>query len=206
MARHLDWQLLTTLSPILAALPERARKPSRVLGIDQGQLLFARGDAPRAMHFVVSGEVRMIRQSRAGGEIVLQRARRGFIAEASLDQQVYHCDALAVAASDALAIPRKSFIDALDDETFRKQWMAHLARELRRVRAQSERLSLRTARERIIHFIEAEGDDGSLALTQSKKDWAAELGLTHEALYRALSEMQRGGELLVKSRLVELTK
>jgi CRP-like cAMP-binding protein len=65
-----------------------------------------------------------------------------------------------------------------------------------------ERLSLKTVRERIIHFIETEGESGVINLEQSKKDWAAELGLTHEALYRALALMEKRGELTVRqSRL-----
>jgi CRP-like cAMP-binding protein len=70
--------------------------------------------------------------------------------------------------------------------------------------AQSERLSLHAARDRIIRHIEAEGDKGCVVLSQSKKDWAAELGLTHEALYRALSSMVRSGELRVEGRSVSI--
>jgi CRP-like cAMP-binding protein len=133
--------------------------------------------------------------SRSGGEIVLQRTRNGFIAEASLDQSAYHCDAIAVVPTELLAIPRLAFNEALNVATFRQQWIGHLARELRRVRAQTERLSLKTARERILHFSETEGEDGTIVLTQSRKDWAAELGLTHEALYRTLARMERAGEI-----------
>jgi CRP-like cAMP-binding protein len=186
---------LSETSPLLKALPEAGRAVSRLLDVVQSGRLFNRGDRPSAMYFVLSGEVRLVRQSQAGGEIVLQRTRRGFLAEASLDQKAYHCDAVAAAPSEVLAIPRRAFADALAVESFRTGWIGHLARELRRVRAQAERLSLKTARERISHFIETEGDDGIVILTQSKKDWAAELGLTHEALYRALSQLQRDGVL-----------
>ncbi len=146
------------------------------------------------MYFVVSGEVHLVRRSPSGSEIVLQRAREGFLAEASLDQAAYHCDAVAVLPSELLMLPRKSFLEALAADGFRSRWIMHLARELRRVRAQSERLSLRTAQERIVHCIETEGD-GSIRLSHSKKEWAAELGLTHEALYRALARMERSGEI-----------
>ncbi len=156
------------------------------------------------MYYVLFGEIRLLRQSRAGVEIVLQRARQGFLAEASLDQRAYHCDAVAAAPSAVLAIPRKAFIDALAVESFRTGWIAHLARELRKVRAQAERLSLKTARDRIVHYIETEGESGSLTLSQSKKDWAGALGLTHEALYRALSEMQRLGLLTVNGATLRL--
>ena len=73
--------------------------------------------------------------------------------------------------------------------------MRRLAAEVRKLRAQCERLSLRSAADRIAHYIEAEGRDGRLELRQTKKAWAAELGLTHEALYRALTGLQRAGRI-----------
>jgi CRP/FNR family transcriptional regulator, dissimilatory nitrate respiration regulator len=78
--------------------------------------------------------------------------------------------------------------------------MARLAREVRKSRAQCERLSLRSAPERIVHYIEAEGSDGRLELRQTKKAWAAELGMTHEALYRALAALVRAGRVDAQQR------
>jgi CRP-like cAMP-binding protein len=154
------------------------------------------------MFFVLSGEVRLLRRSKSGGEVVLQRTRRGFLAEASLDQSTYHCDAVAAEPTRLLAIQRRAFADSLAVRGFRDRWIAHLARELRKVRAHTERLNLKTARERIVHFIETEGEGGIVDLNQSKKDWASELGLTHEALYRTLAQMEKRDELKVnQSRL-----
>lgn len=198
----LDWKSLTLESPLLAALPGPARRATQLLEIPRHTPVFRRGDRPQAMFFVLSGEVRLVRRSRSGGEIILQRTRRGILAEASLDQPTYHCDAVAADRSSLLAIQRKAFSNALAIEVFRDGWIAHLARELRKVRAHAERLSLKTARERVLHFIETEGERGVLNLSHSKKDWAAELGLTHEALYRALTQMEKRGELIVEhSRL-----
>jgi CRP-like cAMP-binding protein len=196
-----NWKSLALESPLLAALPGPVRRQVRLLDIPRRAVLFSRGDRP-CMFFMLSGEVRLVRHSKSGGEIVLQRTRRGFFAEASLDQPVYHCDAIAAEPSSLLAVQRKAFSNALAVGDFRDRWMAHLARELRRVRAQAERLGLRTARERIVHFIETEGEAGTVNLNQTKKSWAAELGLTHEALYRALAQMNNRGELKVgQSRL-----
>ena len=168
--------------------------------------LFNRGDRPAAMYFVVSGEVHLVRQSLAGGQVVLQRARTGFLAEASLDQAAYHCDAVAVLPCELVTLPRKAFLEALAYDSFRSRWIAHLARELRRVRAQAERMSLKTAQERIIHYIETEGIDGSILLHQSKKEWAAELGLTHEALYRTLARMERSGNIDVDGAALSIRR
>jgi hypothetical protein len=77
--------------------------------------------------------------------------------------------------------------------------MARLTREVRKLRAQCERLSLRSAAERVEHYIEAEGRNGRLELRQTRKSWAAELGLTHEALYRALAVLARSGRVSAKA-------
>ena len=146
-----------------------------------------------------------MRRSASGTEIVLQRARRSFLAEASLDQPEYHCDAVAATDATVLSIPRQAFRRALDDPAFRLVWMSHLSHELRRMRAQAERLSLKTAEGRIVHYIETEGRDGSLVLEYTKKEWAAEIGLTHEALYRALARMVARGTLAIDAGRISLS-
>ncbi|MGJ4947723.1 Crp/Fnr family transcriptional regulator [Bradyrhizobium sp. HKCCYLS20291] len=201
---QLDWPALAPLSPLLAALPEAARLRTRRVEIPRHGHVFRRGDRPRAMFFVLSGEVRLLRRSRGGDDVVLQRARQGFLAEASLDQAAYHCDAVAAQDSVLLAIDSQAFAEALRRPEIRERWSDHLARELRKVRAQAERLSLKTARERIVHFLETEGEGGTIELDRSKKDWAAELGLTHEALYRALARMQQSGTLIVRGSRLRL--
>lgn len=190
-----NWTALERASPLLAAIPEQARRSTHTRAVPKSAQLFARGDRPQAMYFVISGEVHLVRSSLTGDQVVLQRAQKGFLAEASLDQARYHCDAIAVRPSELLVIPRKAFGDALSNGKFSKVWMAHLASELRRVRAQTERMSLKSAEARIFHYMEVEGTNGSIVLRQSKKDWANELGLTHEALYRALARMERSGQL-----------
>ena len=204
MAEDLDWSRIGQEFPLLATLPPKLRRDTRRHRLDKGELVFRRGDRPRAMFAVLSGEVRLVRTSPAGIEVVLQRTRNGLLAEASLDQPRYHCDAVAVLPLELVAIPRRAFRAALADEGFRERWLELLLRELRRARAQNERLSLKTAEERIIHAIESEGSDGVLTLTQSRKNWAAELGLTHEALYRTLARMVKERRLKIEGCTVSL--
>jgi CRP-like cAMP-binding protein len=204
MPDALDWDSLEAQSPILADLPAVARRAVRAVKADQSRKLFIIGDRPAGMYFILSGEIRLSRTSATGQEIVMQRSRGGFLAEASLDQPRYHCDAVAVEASELLLIPRRAFEAALVDEAFRRNWISHLVRELRRVRAQAERLSLKTTGERIIHFIGTEGNSNSIVLTGSRKEWAAELGVTHEALYRAMSRMERDGDIAIEGASIRL--
>ena len=184
--------------PALAALPARLRAQAVPIAAAAGETVFRRGARPARMFFVLEGEVRLVRISPGGAEIVLQRSSSGFLAEASLEAARYHCDAIAAAGSRLLAFPIGPFRDALHrDEGFRTFWIARLAREVRVLRSQNERLSLRSAAERVEHYIEAEGEEGRLALPRSRKAWAAELGLTHEVLYRTLAGLRRSGRLAI---------
>jgi CRP-like cAMP-binding protein len=191
-----DWAALADTQPELAQLPPALRAAARLKAFAAGEMLFRQGARPQAMYCVIEGEVRLLRRSREGAEVILQRSRGGFFAEASLESKTYHCDAVAGRAGRLLAFPIRAFRAALEgDAAFRNAWMAQLAREVRRLRARCERLSLHSAEARILHAIEAEGKAGTLALAQSRKAWAAELGLTHEALYRALARLQAAGTL-----------
>lgn len=190
------WTELARTHAELANFPAQLRSAAFDIRAHAGETLFRLGSRPRLMLFVIDGEVRLVRRTAGGADIVLQRARSGFVAEASLESPRYHCDVEAVADSRLLGFPLEQFRDALGrDEGFRNFWMRRLAAEVRKLRAQCERLSLHSAAERITHYIEAEGREGRLTLRQTRKSWAAELGLTHEALYRALASLQRAGRI-----------
>jgi len=190
------WDGLARAHRELAAFPTQLRVAAIEIRARAGETLFRLGSRPRAMLFVLAGEVRLVRRTAGGADVVLQRARSGFVAEASLESPRYHCDIEAATDSRLLAFPREQFRAALDhDSAFRDFWMRRLAAEVRKLRAQCERLSLRGAAERIEHYIEAEGRNGRLELSHTRKAWAAELGLTHEALYRALADLRRTGRI-----------
>lgn len=200
-----DWPTLVAEHPELAPIPPALRAAAHLETLDAGETLFHQSGRPKAMYCVLDGELRLVRRSREGTETVLQRSRGGFFAEASLESKAYHCDAVATAAGQLLRFPIKAFRDALEgDVVFRNAWMALLAREVRRLRARCERLSLHSAAERILHAIESEGTAGTLTLMQSRKAWAADLGLTHEALYRSLARLQAEGTLVLDGARITL--
>lgn len=193
---EIDWLSLIEIQPAAGLIPVSLRMHARLLNAQPRETLFCIGDPVKHVFLLISGEARLIRLDRNGGEVILQRSRGGFIAEASLDSRAYHCDAVASEPTTILAFLAGVFRSALEeDSTFRRAWQSQLAKEVRKLRAQCERLSLHNAADRIIHFIESEGTDGALTLTQSRKSWAAELGLSHEALYRTLRRMQDDGVL-----------
>ncbi|MBC7938902.1 MAG: cyclic nucleotide-binding domain-containing protein [Chitinophagaceae bacterium] len=80
---------------------------------DRGERLFETGHRPHWMHFVEEGEVILQRIGEDGGLVVLQRTRHGFIGEASLQSERYHCDALMVANASVVRVPQQALMDAL---------------------------------------------------------------------------------------------
>lgn len=162
----------------------------------KGDLLFERGKKPERMFYVAGGEVVLQRPGSRGENVVLQRARQGFVAEASLQSARYHCDAVVTASGDLVGIPIEPIKTALlTDPAFAMRWIGMLNRELVRLRLQCERLSIKGVRDRLLHLIETEGQGGRLPLGAGLKSMAAELGVTHEALYRTVADLEKQGRL-----------
>jgi CRP-like cAMP-binding protein len=200
----IDWNELAAPHPELVLLPASLRANARRLGFAVGDTLYRRGARPGNMLYVLTGEIRLVRPSATGDTIILQRGRHGFIAEASMEAAVYHCDIEAFEAGQLLAFPLDSFRQALDDDTeFHRAWIRRMALEIRRLRAQNERLHLHKAADRVLHYLASDGTDGIVKLNQSRKSWAAELGLSHEALYRTLRQMERDGRIKLSGSQIE---
>lgn len=203
MSAVIDWAALRPDHPALANLPAALRQAAKRTALKRGEYVFRVGASVRTMLYLLSGEVRLVRQSHEGAEIILQRTRGGFFAEASLESGGYHCDAVAADDGDLLRFPARAFREALvNDAAFRNAWIAHLAREVRRLRTQCERLNLKSAEARVIHYLETEGQSGEGIHVPSRKAWAAELGLSHEALYRTLARLRKAGSITIADKVI----
>ncbi|ADL54775.1 Crp/Fnr family transcriptional regulator [Gallionella capsiferriformans] len=201
----MDWQPLIESQPFLDYVPNELRQVTQYKNMAVGDSIFRIGDSVRNLFCVVKGEVQLIRHDKRGTKIILQRSRGGFFAEASLGSTAYHCDALAVETGILLCFPLAAFRTALDrNSPFRNVWIDQLAREVRKLRAQCERLSLNGAAERIIHYIESEGINDTVTLRQPRKSWASELGLSHESLYRTLKQLSNQGMLHTNGNKISL--
>ena len=182
--------------PLQGLLPITLRPLCTQSHCVKGDLLFERGKKPERMFYVASGEVILQRPGLHGENVVLQRARQGFVAEASLQSARYHCDAVVTAAGDLVGIPIEPVKEALlADPAFAMRWIGMLNRELVRLRLQCERLSIKGVRDRLLHLIDTEGQGGRLLLGAGLKSMASELGVTHEALYRTVADLEKRGLL-----------
>lgn len=150
-----------------------------------GRVLFQRGDPVRHLHLVVAGVLQLRRDRPSGAALVLQRAGAGdVLAEASLWSPRHHCDAVAATAAQVRAIPAARARAALDDPATARAYAAHLAREVRATRARAEILRLPRLDDRLDAHAALHGP---LPPRGAWRGLADDLGVTPEALYRALA-------------------
>lgn len=176
-------------------LPASLRAASRRRHLEKGETLFHRGDSTYAVFQVENGRIRLIRHSADGRALTLHVAAAGeSFAEAALFSGRYHCDAVADIESTATIFPKAALIEALAaDPTVTRAFMARLAGQVRDLRMMLELRNIRSARDRIIGWLVLAGAEQGVTLDRPLKSIASEIGLTHEAMYRALAALQREG-------------
>lgn len=193
---------------IAELLQRQGLHPSGRVQRQAGEFLFRSGQRVTAFFVIVRGQCRLVRTDRHGGEVTLHRAGSGeALAEPSLFAERYHCDALAMSATELLVYSRADIATAMgSDPVFASSVAAHLAGLVHQARSRAEILSHRGARERVLAYIRMHlpPDGHALDINQPWKTLASEIGLTHEALYRALAGLQKDGLLRREGRRVAL--
>ena len=173
-----------------------------------GQMLFDQGDAAIGLYEVVSGQVKQVRIDPGGRDVVVGIAGPGeLIAEGSLFSKTHDCAATAL-TNAIVRLYRKAFLLAELERNPRVAlaFIAMLVGQILNLRVRLERRSIHSARDRVRHYLAAHvgGKERTVALPSTLKDLAAELGLTHEALYRTLSEMNAKGEIVRQNGKIRL--
>jgi CRP-like cAMP-binding protein len=174
-----------------------------------GEALFRQGDPIFAVYVVQTGIVRLLRHLEDGSSVLLHRARAGeSFAEASLWAKAYHCDGVAEGPTVVTVIPKRSLLEALQGNPGASLALARaLAGQVRTLRSRLELRNVRSARQRVLAWLclQADGSPPSLTLDRPWTQIADEIGLTHEAIYRALAELQAEGLIQRDQRRIILS-
>ncbi|MEZ5936355.1 MAG: Crp/Fnr family transcriptional regulator [Alphaproteobacteria bacterium] len=172
------------------------------MAIAKGELVFATGDPTRGLFLVEEGLVRLMRHGIDGDDVTLHVAGPGeMFAEASLFAERYHCDAIAERPTTLLTFAKARVLAMLETEPrSARRWIEHLSRQVQSLRAQTALLGLKTAADRVLSYLRLRAGKGVVVpIDRPWKVIASELGLTHEALYRALARLERDG-VIVRDR------
>jgi CRP-like cAMP-binding protein len=179
--------MATDWLPLLKGL----RATRRELATDE--VLFHAGDVAGALYLVESGGLRLMR-----GTAPTHSAGPGtLIGEAGLFTDCHAADAVAVEPSRIASYAKTAVLLHLRAHAdLALAFAACLARVLDSTRAQLELMRLKTARERVLAFLaQAGAAERPIILDRPLTLVAAEIGLTHEALYRTLARLTAEGLL-----------
>jgi CRP-like cAMP-binding protein len=203
---------LSTFSPnSLAVRLLGTLHPSRVIrhGLARGAPVFRQGDPATAVFLVETGRVRLFRILEDGSSLSLYVAEAGdSFAEASLSAAHYHCDAIAETDAVVLALPKADLLAALAADPAECLALAlALASQVRDLRARLELRDIRSAATRVLAWLRlhASGNPPHVRLRRSWTQIADELGLTREAVYRALATLEGAGRISREAETVRLT-
>jgi CRP-like cAMP-binding protein len=165
--------------------------------LEANEALFRQGDRASAIFEVEQGRLRLVRRTVDDHLVVLHTARAGdLFAEAALFSDTYHCDAMAVAPSRVRTYPKDALLAVLRrDPALFEAFAARLAHQLQALRARLELRNVRSARERLLHYLAlVAGPDGrTVKVDGLLQDIAFDLGLTREAFYRTLATLESEG-------------
>lgn len=193
--------------PATGDIPSIARVRPVPRHLAAGAFLFRQGDRTVGMFFLRSGRLRMQRVTPDGGTVSLHIVRPGeTCAEASLFSARYHCDMLAETDAEVWLYPKRELVTSLRGNP-EDLWdfAGGLARGLQGMRQRYELKQIRSAPERVLQLLRLRCDDSEAYRTNGTlKDMAAELGLTHEALYRAMAVLQRGKRIRRSADLLQI--
>jgi CRP/FNR family transcriptional regulator, dissimilatory nitrate respiration regulator len=191
-----DFQL--PIPPLPIPLPADLLAQAKTIDLVKGEYLFRQKDAVSHVIFVLEGELKAVRHLPDGGECVMLRSRAGeLFAESSLADNQYRCDGVATESARVALVPVDMLRTALGGEGSLAFGMCMaLARQARKQCSRQERLRLKRARDRVLHFLACEGGvEGVVHWSAHLSELASELGLERETLYRALAALEEEGLL-----------
>lgn len=186
-------------------------KPPGIRTLATGDVLFRAGQPVHSLHVIREGSVSLVRTDAAGEAITLYTATAGeCVAEPSLFAERYHCDACAASTTSVAVYPRDAVLQGLrSNPDMALHMAANMAELVQTTRTRIAVLGLKKARDRVLRYLQlARRDEDGSGYVHVRSDWktvATELALTHEAVYRALAQLERDGLIQRQGKRVWLT-
>ncbi|GAB4360901.1 MAG: Crp/Fnr family transcriptional regulator [Gammaproteobacteria bacterium] len=163
------------------------------------EYLFHRGDPVEQLFIVREGRCRLERDTYDGRLLKLADFLPGeLVAEGSLFHPTYGCDCRALSRTVCTGIPAKAVFRLLEtDARLAQIWLTTLARQVMELRTRLELRNIRSARDRLLLYLQLNADaQGIYRHGETLKSLAETLGLTPESLYRTLASLEREGVVM----------
>jgi CRP/FNR family transcriptional regulator, dissimilatory nitrate respiration regulator len=185
------------------------------------QTLFWQGDSASALFIVETGRLKIARHTAEGRSITLQIARSGdSLAESALFSDFYSYGAVAEIASRVIVYPKQPLLQALQEHpSLAEDLMTRLAGKNSSLVMQLELRDIRAAHRRVLQYLSYLAHAGDInrkdvnvenarviSFDRPLKEIAIDLGLTPATLSRALTRLEREGQITRKQNLIQLQR
>jgi len=191
-------------------LPENLTAAATSHDLARGDTLYRQGEPVKAMFALVYGRLQLCTSTSDGKQVPLYTVRPlECVAEAALFAQSHCSNAVAQIKSCVRGFPVEAVRDALRKRPdFAAEFMALQANRYNGLRISLELRSLRSARQRILQYIQISAPPGSntVTLDRTLKNVADDLGLTHETFYRTLAQLIEDGMVRRTKTSIGLTQ
>lgn len=189
-------------------LPDWLHKAIARRSLTAGEILFRQGDPTREIFLVETGQIKLFQYTEAGQTINHYTVKPGELcAEVVLFIDSYICTAIADIPTQLIVFPKSSFLTALQQAPhLSTTFTAGLARRFHELKMLLELRSIRSARERVLRYLQlnAPPNDTTVNLSRPFKDIADDLGISPEALSRALAQLEKQGAIARMKRKITL--
>ncbi len=159
------------------------------------EVLYRQGDMSKAVFCVLQGRMRLDNHVPSQGTVPLYVIRPGeCVSEAALFAERYCSDAVAEITSLVSIFPNLLLQAALEkDPELAREFMTLQSRRFNVIRRSMEIRSIRPAKERVLQYLLSSkpANSSRLWLDRPLKRIAEDIGLTHEAFYRTMRELER---------------
>lgn len=162
------------------------------------EMLFMEGETGHSMFLMAQGAVQLFKTSSEGKEVVIKLVRAGEIfGEVVLfEQDRFPVSACALTPAQVFLLPKKQFDCLLEQEDFRRDFVAMLLAKQRYLSDQIFRLSALDVEQRFFHFLRDQyGEREEYRIDVTKRDVAAAIDALPETLSRLLLKLKDEGSV-----------
>jgi CRP/FNR family transcriptional regulator len=179
--------------------------------LPKGEYLFREHEPALGFYVMRKGIINVHRVASDGREQVIHLFRPGeSLAEAAIVSPTgYPADARAIEESEVILIPKREFLEFLQEDTnLALRMLAAMSQHLRVLVSSLENLKLKDAETRLLHWLlgrcpqPLSGKPAEVEIGTTKANLASELTTRQETLSRIFAKLRDADYLLVKSRSI----
>lgn len=181
------------------------RNNTKPIVLNAQEILFQQGEQAKSLFWLETGRLKLV--SFAEPQMVFHYwVNAGeLFAETVLFEVTYGCTAIAIQSSSIILIDRHEFLCALrKSEELNNAYLNHLTKRFSDVKQLLTLRSIRSARDRLLHYLfqHLPPGENSVLLSTSLKELAMELGISPEALSRTFAEIESEGMIQRKKGVI----